>query len=233
MHFEKKISVGDLVAILMAIVAIVGLGLQARSTSISEQQLKTEIDDISAIVANIEEQRSELTNEQIGRLRQGEELYKSQSEMHKQLLDIGRYDRQISDMYLRSLMLSQSTLHVALLTVDVSPAISELLTDGRKANAKLATMLALTEQWRVEMQKISLAYEKKFDAISSIKPVTSEILEKMSTLNDQLMRDIALLNGRYAEKLEPIREDFVSAQEQLVKKLARIYGATTQESANK
>ena len=150
MYFEKKISVGDIVAILMAIVAIVGLGFQAWSTSISEQQLKTQINDISTIVADMEEQKTNMTDEQIDRLTQGKELYDSQSEMHEQLLNIGRFDRQISDMYLRSLMLSQSTLHAALLTIELSPVISELLADGREVNAKLAAMLVCNGQVKTD-----------------------------------------------------------------------------------
>ena len=83
------------------------------------------------------------------------------------------------------------------------------------------------------MQNISLAHNKKLDAIQAIKPVTSEIPAKMADLNDQMARDIATLNGRYTEKLKPIQDGFVNAQEQLFKKLVQIYGAKTLEGANK
>ena len=224
MYFEKKISVGDIIAILMAIVAIVGLALQARSTSISERQLTTQIEDISKIVADMDEQKTEMVNEQVDRLMQGKELYDSQSEMHKQLLDIGRFDRQINDMYLRALMLSQSTLHAALSTIEISPTIAELLKDGRQVNAKLAAMLVFTQQWQVELEKLSLAHDKKLNAILAIKPITNEIPEKMAEANDQYARDIAMLNGRYSEKLKPIRDGFVSNKDQLFKKLIKLYG---------
>ncbi|WP_444941993.1 hypothetical protein ACJJI3_07255 [Microbulbifer sp. ZKSA004] len=233
MVLEKKISIGDIVAIFMAIVAIIGLGLQARSTSISEQQLKNQVKDISEVVNNIEEQKSQLHDEMIGRLNQGREIYNSQSDIHDQLLDIGRADRTISDMYLRSLMLSQSTIHIALTSIETTPEVSELLFLGREANARLSEMMSLSARWQAELNEIYSNYDSKFDAVRAIKPVTEEIPEELGKLNNQMVKDIALLNGRYTEKITPIREAFVQSQENLIDRISSIYNISSVNSANK
>jgi len=114
-----KISVGDIIAFFMAAVALAGLFYQARSTALSEQQFNTQLEDISKIVEKLEKQNKELLDEQIDRLNQGRDLYDSQSEMHRQLLDISRSDRKINEMYIASLTMSQTAIYNALQSIDL------------------------------------------------------------------------------------------------------------------
>lgn len=177
MEFEKKISIGDVVAIVVAFLAIGGLFLQAKSTAISEEQLRSQVQGISDVVTQLEEQQEQLTDEQVDRLNQGEKLYISQSEMHKQLLDIGRLDRKVTNMFFRSMLLSQSSAQLVLSTEDFDKNILDILdilADGRNINVQLMKVIEFTSVWQNEIQQISDSYDVKMEEVRSAEPISKK-----------------------------------------------------------
>lgn len=219
--FKKMLSNYG-IGIFMAVIASLALYDQHKALSLTEKQFSTQLTDVKTALSRIQAQKGELFNEKLKRLSQSQKHYIGRAQMHGQLLDIGNLDRQNTARFISSLMLTQSALHDALLSQKLSPDIRNVLLSSRLANARLASIIGLYDDWHKKLEKLRKSNAKRFKEILDIRPVTKDIPDKLDIIIQDLARETALLNGAYSEKLKPISSNFKNAQKVLLKKLKAI-----------
>lgn len=225
MELEKKVSIGDIIAVGMGVIAILGLVFQARSIAVSEEQLKTEIVDISNLVKEIESQKSTFFNEKIERIIQGTDLSKNQRKMDEIVIGINLSGEKTTNMYLSSLVLSQAALYITMPSFDLEPDQREIMNAAYDLNSKVSKMLAISEEWADEQDKLNNQYTKKLKELELMRPTTSEIVDDMDNLVQKLAQEIATLNGRYLEKTRPLKSEFLAAKYKLDEKIMKLIKA--------
>lgn len=220
----QKLDAGDVIAIVTAffalVTAIFGLVLQSQSLDLAREQLDRDIIEVNELARDLKEQRGEFIDEKIAQRNAQASSTQRTSEIHRQLLKIGRGERAITHELLSSLIISQSAVAQVSKSKDLPLEIrDEILDRALKLNASVGLFSSFQQQWEGEMEKLAIEHRAAFEAVATEKPLTSETPERLDKLNADYKTELDQLSGQYAEKLKPFREQFNSSRSALLELL--------------
>ncbi len=227
MQFEKKVTIGDVIAVVACITAIAFSMKEIRQT---EAQMERELADITDLARDVEraqqelqEQRQEFLEEKLARTVHSAEDLESSNRINSAFLEIGRNSRAFYSKLASSMLLSQFLLHHALLASE-DEEYGEILRRSGDLTAAWLHLVAKKQEWDNQLGQISDYYDKeRFAAVERLRATNSYNASEIGAMNDSLIselaKEISELNGRSQVQLEPLLQDLNTKAAELMKVL--------------
>ncbi|RPF04857.1 hypothetical protein EDB14_2833 [Vibrio crassostreae] len=189
-----KFSLSKTIEILTFVGLICGLGFQYMELNDS----KKEINKLDKIVSNIQENANKLHKEEIERIKSITEEIKSSSEMYQTLLTINDSDNKANFKNFENLILSLKLSNEAVITGN-----SEWLSYANNLQVALLRKMNIFQEWQLEINKISERHNEKVSVYLNDAPTNEETVKTLQSYNEEFLRDVSMVNGRYSERIKP------------------------------
>ncbi|PSV31128.1 hypothetical protein C9J44_20040 [Photobacterium sp. GB-27] len=204
-----KIRLSKIIEIFTFLGLIIGLVFQYQEIADS----KEEITKLDKIVSDIQNNTNKLHEQEIARIEAITEQVKNSSEMYQTLMSIDISNKKAIYNNFEDLLLSLQLSNEAYIASN-----SEWLSHANNLQVALIQQMYIFQEWQKEINETSDIYSGVMSKQSSNHNIDKNTAKLMEATNEDLLRNLSVINGRYSELIKPYIEK-LNKQRNLVLKI--------------